>query len=81
VGKHAQAVAVDAVRNLVYAANVHGNSITVIDGAKNRILGSYKAGRNPYALAVDPTTGRVYAANYGEPAVTALDMSSLVTSK
>jgi len=75
VGKHPQAVAVDAVHNRVYVANVHGNSVTAIDGAKNAVIGTYNAGNNPYALAIDPEGIHLYAANYGETPVTSVPVS------
>jgi YVTN family beta-propeller protein len=81
VGRHPQAVAIDSVHNRIYVANVHSNSVTVIDGVKNAVIGTYDAGRNPYALAVDPAAGHIYAANYGEPSVTAIDVSHIVTQK
>jgi YVTN family beta-propeller protein len=81
VGKHPQAIAVDSVHDRVYVANVHSDSVTMIDGAKNTVIGTYDAGRNPYALAVDAETGRVYAANYGEPSFTAVSVPEMVSQK
>jgi YVTN family beta-propeller protein len=69
------------VNNLVYVANVHSNSVMVIDGAKNTVLGTYDAGKNPYALAVDPGFSHIYAANYGEPSVIAVDVSQAIARK
>ena len=53
----------------------HSNNVTVIDGAKNVVMGSYDGGKNPYALAIDPSAKYIYAADYGEPSVTAIDVS------
>jgi YVTN family beta-propeller protein len=70
MGHHPQAIAVDPIRNVIYVANVHGNSVTTIDGRNNRITGVLAAGENPYAAAVDAKTGQVFTANYGTPALT-----------
>jgi YVTN family beta-propeller protein len=75
VGEHPQAVVVDSVRNRAYVANVHGDNVTVIDGATNAVVDTYPAGRSPYALVADATASHIYAANYGEPSVTAIDIS------
>jgi YVTN family beta-propeller protein len=63
-------VAVDPTRNVVYVANVHGNSVTAIDGKNNRVIGTFATGQNPYAVIVDEQTGEVFTANYGSPALT-----------
>jgi YVTN family beta-propeller protein len=54
----------------VFVANVHGDSVTVIDGVKNSVIDVRGAGKRPYAVAVDPATGHAFAANYGSPWVT-----------
>jgi YVTN family beta-propeller protein len=62
-------VAVDPVRNVIYVANVHGNSVTAIDGRNNQVIGAFAAGEGPYAVALDAKTGQVFTANYGTPAL------------
>ena len=62
VGKHPQSIATDPEHNRIYVANVHGDSVTVIDGATNTVMGTLRAGKNPYALAVDRSTGHIYTA-------------------
>jgi YVTN family beta-propeller protein len=69
---HPQGLAVDSKSNRIYIANVHGNSVTVIDGARNAVVGVRNAGSHPYAVTVDQSSGHVYAANYGAPWVTLL---------
>src|SRR6185437_15146695 len=46
VGTHHQGLAVDSKSNLMYVANVHGDSTTVIDGAVNIVLGVRNAGKH-----------------------------------
>jgi len=57
----------------VYVANTHSDDVTVIDGARNSVLKTLNARRNPYALVVDPNSGRLYVASYGEPALAVVD--------
>ena len=82
VGKHPQSSR-GRIRehNRIYVANVHGDSVTVIDGATNTVMGTLRAGKNPYALAVDPSTGHIYTANYGEPSVTTIDVAHASAAK
>jgi YVTN family beta-propeller protein len=42
-------------------ANVHGDSVSVIDGARNTVIKTLRAGHNPYALAVNEGIARLYA--------------------
>jgi YVTN family beta-propeller protein len=64
---------VDPKTNRVYVANTHSDDVTVIDGARNSVLKTLNAGRNPYALVVDPNSGQLYVASYGEPALAVVD--------
>ena len=56
------AVAVNALTNKIYVANLHGNSVTVIDGASNNTT-TVRVGAYPLALAVNSTTNKIYVAN------------------
>ena len=70
VGRHPQGIAIDSKSNRIFVANVLGNSVTVIDGAKNNVVRDLNAGGHPYAVAVDPVLSRIYAANYSAPWIT-----------
>jgi YVTN family beta-propeller protein len=61
VGEKPQGIAIDANANRIYVANVHGDSVSVIDGARNAVIETLRAGRNPYALVVNDRIGRLYA--------------------
>jgi YVTN family beta-propeller protein len=76
---HPQGLAIDAKSNLIYVANVHGDNVTVIDGARDVVIGVRNAGRNPYALAIDQKFGNVFAANYAAPWVTPVSGDGQVT--
>jgi YVTN family beta-propeller protein len=65
------------VNNLVYVANTHGNSVTVIDGANNHVLATLPAGKNPYALAVNPSAGKLHVANVDDKSFTIVDVKDI----
>jgi YVTN family beta-propeller protein len=50
VGDRPEAIAVDSVNNLIYVANTHSSSVTVIDGANNHVLATRRQGRIPMRL-------------------------------
>jgi YVTN family beta-propeller protein len=72
-----QAIAVDSKANLIYVANTHGNSVTVIDGSNNKVLATLAAGKNPFAISLSPNTGRVFVANMGEPSFAIIDRPTI----
>jgi YVTN family beta-propeller protein len=57
----------------VYVADSHSDTVTVIDGARNRVVKTINSGKNPYAVAVDPNSGHIYVLSYGHPALTIVD--------
>ncbi|MEI9975733.1 MAG: hypothetical protein WDO73_28940 [Ignavibacteriota bacterium] len=74
VGVHPQAVAVDAVRGLVYVANTSSGTVTAIDAERRKVIATLPAGKAPYALAVDPGAFKLYVANEaGERSFTIVD--------
>jgi YVTN family beta-propeller protein len=66
-----QTIAVDPVRNLVYAADIangnnplgDGGAVAVIDGANNTVVTTIDFSGEPYGLAVDPVAQRIYVSN------------------
>ncbi|WP_426508757.1 PKD domain-containing protein [Dactylosporangium sp. McL0621] len=67
-------IAFDPVKGRAYVAN--GTSISVVDPARSRIVGSAGAGGPVRGLAVTPDGGRIYAATtVGE--VTVIDLANL----
>src|SRR5579859_6788980 len=57
-----RAVAVNAMTNRIYVGNYDDNTVSVIDGSTNTVMGSpIRIGDNILdAIAVNPTTNRVY---------------------
>jgi YVTN family beta-propeller protein len=63
--------------NKVYCANNGGSSVTVIDGATNRVVGTIGVGAGPIALAWNPAQNRVYVANHDGLSISVLRDSIL----
>jgi YVTN family beta-propeller protein len=72
-GRFPCAVAVNAKTSMVYVANCFDDSVTVIDGGKNRVVATVKVGSHPQAVAVDPETNLIYVANTHGDSVSVID--------
>jgi YVTN family beta-propeller protein len=72
-----EAIAVDSANNLIYVANTHSNSVTVIDGANNHVLATLATGKNPYAVAVNAGAGKLHVANLDERSFTIIDVKDV----
>ena len=55
-------MAVNPVTNRVYVTNIGGNTVTVIDGATNGVIGG-PVGVQPTGVAVNPDTNLIYVVN------------------
>jgi YVTN family beta-propeller protein len=65
-------VAVDMATGNAFFTNSLANTISVVGGATDRVIGTAQAGSNPYGVAADPETKRVFAGNRGSHDVTVL---------
>jgi YVTN family beta-propeller protein len=74
VGTHPYGIAVDSTTDRIYVANqsTHG-TVSVIDGATNKVLHTIGVGNTPYGIAVDPTTDRIYVANVRSNSVSVIN--------
>lgn len=78
-------IAIDEVRNRIYAANAGDTNtesriLTVIDGGSEKSM-SVSVGLEPLDVAVDPIANLVFVANFGSRSVSIVDGSNLeVTS-
>jgi YVTN family beta-propeller protein len=66
------AVVANPRTNKVYAVNMHGGSVTVIDNARNSVH-TIKVGDEPAAIAVNPVTNKIYVGNAGSGTVSVID--------
>jgi YVTN family beta-propeller protein len=56
-------VAVDTATGNVFFTNSRADTVSVVSGTTDRVIGTVAAGANPYGVAVDPTSQRVYVGN------------------
>jgi YVTN family beta-propeller protein len=77
VGEHPQALAVNSKTHMVYVANTHSGTVTVIDGTQNSVATTVKAGNGPYAIAVDTANNKAYVANLAGENLTVIDGNTL----
>ena len=74
VGRQPSGLAVNPVRNEVYAVNSGSDSVSVIDATTNRVAATIGVQRTPYFMAVSPDGKRGYVANSGSNTVSVLDL-------
>ena len=73
-GHNPTGLAINPVRNEVYAVNTGSDSVTVIDTTQNKVIATIGVHRTPYAIAVAPDGLRGYVANSGSNTVSVLDL-------
>ena len=73
VGTNPVGVAYDPSDGYVYVANYGSNSVSVINGSTNTVIGSVAVGLKPWGVAYDPSNGYVYVANSGSNNVSVIN--------
>ena len=77
VGEGPTEIAVDPSTHKAYVSNSGNNTVSVIDGATNRVIGDpIPVGDGPRGIAVDTSTHLVYVTNPGSNTVSVIDESS-----
>ena len=76
VGKWPDFAAVDQATGAVYVANSHSNTVSVINGATNKLSATVKVGSRPNGIGIDSTTGTVYVANSGSNTVSVINSNT-----
>jgi YVTN family beta-propeller protein len=56
-------VAVDTATGNVFFTNSRANTVSVVSGTTDQVIGAVAAGASPYGAVADPTTQRVYIGN------------------
>jgi YVTN family beta-propeller protein len=59
------AVAVNPATDTIYAVNVFGRDVSVVDGHTNKVTATVKLGGEPLRAAADPKTDTIYVTNAG----------------
>lgn len=80
VGKQPIYLAVDEKTNRVYVSNQADDSVSVIDGATNTVLGTVRVGHYPNGVAVNSKTNTIYVANLNSGTLSIIDGTTLTTS-
>ena len=76
VGTSPLGVGVNPTTNKIYVANSDSNSVSVINGATNRVTTLQSpAFAQPREVGVNPNTNRIYVGNFGANTVTVIDGS------
>ena len=76
VGRNPTGLAVNPVRNEVYAVNTGSNSVSVIDATTNNVVATIGVRQRPYFIAVSPDGKRAYVPNSGSNTVSVLDLDT-----
>lgn len=74
VGHQPTGLAVNPVRNEVYAVNTGSDSVSVIDAEHNRVAATMGVHHTPYFIDVAPDGKRAYVANSASNTVSVLDL-------
>ena len=76
VGRNPTGLAVNPVKNEVYAVNTGSNSVSVIDATTNTVVATIGVRQRPYFIAVAPDGKRAYVPNSGSNTVSVLDLEA-----
>ena len=77
VGNTPSDITVNDFTNRIYVSNGGSNSVTVIDGATNTVIGSpIPVGNAPGGIAVNPITNKVYVKNFNSGTISVISGSS-----
>jgi YVTN family beta-propeller protein len=74
VGHDPTGLAVNPVRNEIYAVNTGSDSISVIDATQNKVTATIGVHRTPYFIDISSDGKRGYVANSGSNTVSVLDL-------
>ncbi len=77
VGNHPAHVVADAAGARAFVTNSEDDSISVVDLARNELVGTIATGRYPHGLRVSPDGKEAYVAAVDEGAVSVVDMETL----
>lgn len=73
VGKQPNAIAIDPGADRIYVVNAGSGNVSVIDGARNRVMATLATDKRPYAIGIDDALHRAYATNTFSDKITVID--------
>jgi len=68
----------DASSNLVYVASLGSNSLVVMSGSTNAVLGTIPVGSGPIGIGLDTNDNAIYVANQNDGTISIIDGTSLL---
>jgi len=80
VGNEPIYLAADQKTNRVYVSNQADDTVSVIDGATNKVLSTVRVGHYPNGVAVNPNTNTIYVANLTGGSLSIINGKKLTTS-
>jgi YVTN family beta-propeller protein len=80
VGHQPIYLAADQKTNRVYVSNQADDTVSVIDGATNKVLSTVRVGHSPNGVAVNPNTNTIYVANLTGGSLSIINGTKLTTS-
>ena len=73
LGENPSHISVNAETNRVYVANSGNNTVSVIDGEKNKIIDNIDLPQRPSYVSVNPHTNTIYVSNSANNTVSVID--------
>ena len=73
VGSFPIGISINPITNIVYVANNHSDTVSVIDGKTNLVKDEIKVGDGPTGISVNPKTNMIYVTNYYSDTVSVID--------
>lgn len=61
---------------VAYVTNEEGDSVSVVDRSKDRVVSTIQVGRSPKAIVLEPDTRRAFVLNGGADSVTIIDVNT-----
>jgi YVTN family beta-propeller protein len=66
--------------DMIYVANRHDNTISVIDGQNNTLVKTVPVGKGPFNVATNPATNMIYVTNHSTHTISIINGTSGVVS-
>ena len=77
VGKEPAHVIIDSLGMFVYVTNAGDNTVSVINVAHQKIVGTIETGKSPHGLRMSPNGREIYVANNGSDTVSVIDVAGM----
>jgi YVTN family beta-propeller protein len=58
---------------IIYVANSHSNTVSVINGTTNSVVTKVNVGSSPFSIAVNPLNNLIYVTNLNSDTISVID--------